>query len=455
MTRHALAAVTLLVAASAAAPQQQSEPPKLAHTSTEAHKCKACAPALAKAVAFLEKNSASADGYRHILMGFFWLHEGNHPDELKRSINAVTGGFYKGGNFNGNWATCMSAIFLSEVYKRQPTEKLRTTLVDILKVAESNMESTGGWCHHLGFAAESGYNKRGGGVDLGILTCMMYGAMLTLQKCGIEVNAKTLAKVQENLEGLCDGQGVCYGTDNKWGDIAMGRASWAWLGLAAGTGSPKLAKGIPQGLKSRYKETHQGHAYPPVHFHSVAMASHLLGPDAYNRFATHWIDRLLPLQKEDGSIELPHSEGKEYQKQDKFVGGTASFALILLLQQPGQMDRSMPKARKDVATSDAKALLGIRGRAFAGTIEVVKLVEKGPAEAAGLAAGDLIVEFRGRAIEKPQDLRAELDKCAPGQKVTLLIMHAGDRKKVEVKLGTLEPLREGDPVKAADDGELF
>lgn len=342
--RHAL---VLLGAVLLLPPAFSQEPARLPHDSSNPWKCKACQKPLAAAYEFLEKQGAGADGYAQFFLGWLYLADNLHPKELDRAASRLSAGFYKQGGFNGNWATCMSAVFLAEVYRRQPTEKLRGTLLEVLKVAEANMEPTGGWCHHKGFAVESGYNKRGGGVDLGILTSMMYGAMVSMKKSGVPVPERMLYAAERNLESLSDGQGVCYGTDNKVPDTAMGRAAWMWPGLHAAkhTGSKFYAR-IPKGLASRCKNTDQGHAFPPLHFMSVALAMHLLGPETYSKFSGHWIDRLIALQKADGSIELPHTEGVPFQRQHNYVPSTATFALILVLQQPGALERSAPQAKK-------------------------------------------------------------------------------------------------------------
>jgi hypothetical protein len=220
----------------------------------------------------------------------------------------------------------------------------------------------------------------------------------------------------------------------------------------------KVGRGVVNGMKSRYKATDSGHAYPPLHFMAVAMAMHLAGPDIFNLFGNFWIDKLIKLQQADGSIELPHTEGKQLQKEDKFIASTAAFAIILLLQNPGAMERSLPKAKRpgtagglygDTATkSDARPFLGVRANTFAGSLEVLKVVEKSPSETGGVTVGDLIIEFKGKKIEKTQDLRSELDKCSAGQHVSVTVLRGGERKKLDVKLGALEK-----PKAAADDEE--
>ena len=438
------AAITATLILLAAVPARAQDPPPLPHTSLNAWKCKSCAPALLKALEYLRQNGSQANGYSHFFMGWTYLVSGRHPKELRRCIQRMSGDFYKRGGFNGNWATCMSALFLSEIYRRAPTLKLRDTLVDILRTAEAGVEPTGGWCHNKGMAMETGYHTRGGGVDLGILTCMMYGAMLNLKSARTPVPDSLFQNAEKNLETLFDGMGIRYGTENQVGDTAMGRASFAYLGIHAArhTSSP-LAKGVPKGLKSRTKKTHDGHAYPPLHFTSVALASHLCGADTYNRFAKHWIDRLIARQKEDGSVKLPHTENGEFQERDKLVSSTAAFALILLLQEPGSFEHRRKKEkkvvkgglglkRKPVATSVGRAWLGVRvAESFVGA-EVKEVVKGSPAQKAGVRAGDYIVGAGGHALEDLSDLRERVGAANSGAPFKLEILRAGEIKALEL-----------------------
>ena len=426
--------------------------PKLVHTSEDAFKCKACSGPLQKALAYLDKNGPSADGYRHIFMGYLWLAMGNEQ-ELKRSINAASGGFYKQKSFNENWATCMAALFLAECFRRNPSDKLRNSLTEILKVANERMEKTGGWGHHLGYADESGYNKIGGGTDLGILTAEMYGAMLIMKSHGIEVPPEMMKRVEDNLEKASDGQGICYATDNKFGDVAMSRGSFAYIGIhGSGITTSKLAKTVPQGLKARYKEIHVGHAYPPLHYTASPIALHLLGPEYYNPFATFWIDKLISLQKEDGSIELPHSEGKTLQKEDKYLASTSSFALILVLQQPGIYERGVPKAgRKNMGPG----FVGGRAERLGFGVSILSLIDKGPGQKAGLAANDVITELNGKAFKDFAELKKTIEEAKSGSTVRLTVMRAGEKKTISVVLGD-KPKRDEDSVASeSPDGEEF
>ena len=58
-----------------------------------------------------------------------------------------------------------------------------------------------------------------------------------------------------------------------------------------------------------------------------------------------------------------------------------------------------------------------------------------PAEQAGLAAGDVIVEFAGRAVKDLYDFSEALYSHRPGDSVTLTVVRNGDRKQFTVRLG--------------------
>lgn len=58
-----------------------------------------------------------------------------------------------------------------------------------------------------------------------------------------------------------------------------------------------------------------------------------------------------------------------------------------------------------------------------------------PAEAAGLAVGDRILEFAGKKVESPDAFAARLHEHAPGSLVWIQISLAGERREIKVKLG--------------------
>ena len=76
---------------------------------------------------------------------------------------------------------------------------------------------------------------------------------------------------------------------------------------------------------------------------------------------------------------------------------------------------------------------------------VVAVQPGGPANRAGLQAGDIIVRFGDRAIEQPEDVAGMTLELEPGSKVTLEVLRNGKREPVDVTLGTRPPLRRTQP----------
>ncbi len=70
-----------------------------------------------------------------------------------------------------------------------------------------------------------------------------------------------------------------------------------------------------------------------------------------------------------------------------------------------------------------------------GAAELNDVVNGGPADRAGLQAGDEVTAVDGKAIESGDELRAAIDAKRPGDKLTLTITRSGDERTVEVTLG--------------------
>jgi serine protease DegQ len=72
---------------------------------------------------------------------------------------------------------------------------------------------------------------------------------------------------------------------------------------------------------------------------------------------------------------------------------------------------------------------------------VVAVQPGGPANRAGIAAGDVIVRFGDRAIEDPEDVAALTLELDPGTNVPIDVQRNGKRQTMDVTLGTRPPLR--------------
>jgi len=330
--------------------------PQEARAAQEIHtpdwrKCKICAPALAKAMAYLKANLRSDKAKRvigskmggYMFGGFAFMMEGESPKELEECVRYCCGSI-KDEGFNRNWYLSMSMIFLAEyATKYGLTPEVEKAFAEGLKMAQKQQEETGGWCHHLRMWKEDNYNKKGGGQDLGMVTAMIYGAFVEMKALGITVGPM-MEKTQKNLETISDGMGVRYGTDNGVGDAAMARASWVLMALL-GTNQPThpLYAKYEKGLEQRYKKIEEGvHGFAPLHYFSVASAMHRLGPDLYARFTAEYLDRLMKTQTVEGIVPL-HGEDD--------VASTAVFACIVMMQKPGVF-RPPPKKRTAPAPAE-------------------------------------------------------------------------------------------------------
>ena len=62
----------------------------------------------------------------------------------------------------------------------------------------------------------------------------------------------------------------------------------------------------------------------------------------------------------------------------------------------------------------------------------------GPAEKAGIEAGDIIVKFDGRAIDKSSDLPRIVGNVKPGTKATVTVFRRGATKELSVTIAEVE-----------------
>jgi serine protease Do len=61
--------------------------------------------------------------------------------------------------------------------------------------------------------------------------------------------------------------------------------------------------------------------------------------------------------------------------------------------------------------------------------------EDGPADAAGLDEGDVIIEFAGKSVASPDELRQAVRHTKPGEQVVIEVLQDGKKKTVELVVG--------------------
>jgi len=80
--------------------------------------------------------------------------------------------------------------------------------------------------------------------------------------------------------------------------------------------------------------------------------------------------------------------------------------------------------------------LGVTTAAGSSGVEVQAVTAGGPAERAGLRAGDVVVSVDGHEVSEPGDVTDALDGSEPGDSVEVEVERDGDRERLDVTLGT-------------------
>jgi putative serine protease PepD len=80
--------------------------------------------------------------------------------------------------------------------------------------------------------------------------------------------------------------------------------------------------------------------------------------------------------------------------------------------------------------------LGVSTAGGAGGVRVSEATAGGPAASAGLRAGDVIVSIGGDEVRDPDDVAAAIQDRRPGETVAIEIERDGDRRTLDVELGT-------------------
>jgi putative serine protease PepD len=80
--------------------------------------------------------------------------------------------------------------------------------------------------------------------------------------------------------------------------------------------------------------------------------------------------------------------------------------------------------------------LGLTTAAVSAGVEVQEVTPAGPAQRAGLRAGDVVTSVDGRSVSEPGDITDALDGKDPGDSVSIEVQRGGDRERFDVDLGT-------------------
>jgi len=131
-----------------------------------------------------------------------------------------------------------------------------------------------------------------------------------------------------------------------------------------------------------------------------------------------------------------------YSRSGGFMG--ISFAIPIdeatrvsdQLRANGKVSRGRIGVQIDQVTKDVAESIGLGKPQGA----LVRNVEAGaPADKAGVEAGDIIIKFDGRAIEKSSDLPRLVGNTKPGTRSTLTVFRRGASKDLLVTVAEIEP----------------
>lgn len=106
------------------------------------------------------------------------------------------------------------------------------------------------------------------------------------------------------------------------------------------------------------------------------------------------------------------------------------------LQKTGKVTRGYLGVEMGTLNSDGQKQLGVDHGVF-----VVSVTAGGPAEMAGLKAGDVILSIGGKAVSDQRELIKMVAVQAPGTEVVLSVLRAGAGKELKVKLGARPELK--------------
>lgn len=318
--------------------------------------CSTCRAALDRSLGYLRKNfdaQVANDGWYAGMLnsfygGFAFMMEGNSAKEAKVCSQRM--GWYlenwakKGGGFDG-WFASMAMLSLSEYSLRYgATPEIRAQLEFGAKFCHKTREAEGGWFH----------SPRWGGpnyaLDISAIGCGYFAAMDIMDALGMSTGP-ALADVRDYVDHVCDGRSVAYGLHGR-GGFSLASASYLVIGLtSSGHGDDPRVKAIGDNLLNNVEKIRNAHASGMLHHFGVAAALHRSGPEAYSRFAGHYLHRyFIANQAADGSLApfpndntaAPEVAYAELKKGGDYAA-TAILTSMLLMTRQGAFSPFPPR----------------------------------------------------------------------------------------------------------------
>ncbi|WP_018265703.1 Do family serine endopeptidase [Methylosinus sp. LW4] len=123
--------------------------------------------------------------------------------------------------------------------------------------------------------------------------------------------------------------------------------------------------------------------------------------------------------------------------------------VIAALKDKGQVARGWIGVSIQPITPEIAESLGLKTSKGA---LIAQPQRGGPAEAAGLKAGDVVTAVDGQKVDGPRDLARRIATLGPGKSAELTYLRNGAEKNVKLKLGKLPSEKETAAAESNDDG---
>lgn len=107
-----------------------------------------------------------------------------------------------------------------------------------------------------------------------------------------------------------------------------------------------------------------------------------------------------------------------------------SLACITLIVLPAIASENHPRYHQDIPGWIGAFLCGIDDG-----VKINGVIRDGPADQAGLRAGDVVFEAAGKSVRSPAQLTGIVRDTAVGNDIALRVRRSGDEKSMTVKVG--------------------
>ncbi|MCC6738335.1 MAG: hypothetical protein IT452_04770 [Planctomycetia bacterium] len=237
-----------------------------------------------------------------------------------------------GANWNQtNWSLAYGVLFLSEIYRLDPTPELEQRLTELMQTIEKNQEASGGWAHGPGGPNALNY------VELQIVGNLELAALGALRKAGFKPSQEVIDKGVAYMISTSGGDGGIGYSANP-GQKGMGDPGRTALGVWAFGNLGMQAHPFYAKMGSYFKRTMEdlpgGHVSPIMHYTSAAFACAHLGGTTWKDFMALFRLEILAARRPDGTFSARPTEETVamHNNTDRTLGPawtTASYSLIM------------------------------------------------------------------------------------------------------------------------------